>query len=44
LKRSQGGKADAELLLRICNPCDVFIEANPATAYERGWLIHRWDA
>ena len=44
LKRSQGGKADPALLLRICNHCDVFIEANRAIAYKRGWLIRSWDA
>jgi hypothetical protein len=44
LKRSQGGKADPQILMRICDPCDVYIETNPAIAYERGWLIHRWDA
>jgi hypothetical protein len=43
LKRSQGGKADPALLLRICNHCDVFIEANPAISYEHGWLIKSWD-
>jgi hypothetical protein len=44
LKRSQGGKADPAILMRICNHCDVFIEANPAIAYERGWLIKSWEA
>lgn len=44
VKRSQGGKADPAILLRICNPCDVYIEANPAEAYEKGWLIRSWDA
>jgi hypothetical protein len=44
LKRSQGGKADPAILMRICNHCDAFIEANPAISYERGWLIKSWEA
>src|SRR5215213_6297911 len=44
LKRSQGGKADPAILMRICDHCDAFIEANPAIAYERGWLIKSWEA
>jgi hypothetical protein len=44
LKRSQGGKADPAILMRICNLCDHYIETHPAIAYERGWLIKSWAA
>jgi hypothetical protein len=30
--------------MRICNPCDLYIESHPAESYERGWLIKSWEA
>jgi hypothetical protein len=44
LKRSQGGKADPAILMRICNLCDHYIETHVAEAYQRGWLIKSWEA
>jgi hypothetical protein len=44
LKRGQGGNADPAILMRICNPCDLYIESHPAESYERGWLIKSWEA
>jgi hypothetical protein len=44
LKRSQGGKADPAILMRICNLCDYYIETHVAESYERGWLIKSWEA
>lgn len=43
LKRSQGGLADPAYVVRVCWACDVFIEANPAKAYEAGLLIRSTD-
>ena len=40
--RSQGGHDGPTL--DVCAPCHLHIHANPAEAYERGWLRHRWDA
>jgi hypothetical protein len=44
LNRSQGGKADPELLKRTCAPCHRYIGDHPAEAYEKGWLIGSWEA
>lgn len=39
LMRSHGGKHEASNLLHVCAPTGHdFIHANPALAYEQGWL------
>ena len=38
LMRSQGGKHTADNLAATCHSCHVFIHANPAISYQRGWL------
>ena len=43
LNRSQGGKADPALLLRVCLACHARIGDHPADAYALGLLLHRWD-
>ncbi len=40
LRRSQGGGHDPDNLLHVCGPCHRFIHANPAVAFDNGWLIH----
>lgn len=42
--RSQGGGNEPENLARVCTPCHVFLHANPAWSYERGWLVKSWDS
>ena len=36
--RSHGGKHEADNLKATCHSCHVFIHANPAISYQRGWL------
>lgn len=38
LRRSKQGKGTADNGLHLCNPCHLWIHANPAISYERGWL------
>jgi hypothetical protein len=38
LRRSQGGKDDADNLLHLCLMGHDYIHANPALSYESGWL------
>jgi hypothetical protein len=38
LLRAQGGKHEAANLLHVCSQGHAFIHANPALAYEQGWL------
>jgi len=38
-RRSQGGAADAENALHVCNPCHLFIHANVELSVSRGWLL-----
>ena len=38
LRRSQGGKNEADNLLHLCLNGHSYIHANPALSYEQGWL------
>ena len=40
LLRSQGGRDTPENLLAVCSQCHWFIHENPATSYDRGWMLH----
>lgn len=44
LNRSQGGTDDDDNLMMVCWWCHRQIHDHPREAYERGLLIHRWDA
>lgn len=39
--RSQGGHDGPTI--DVCSPCHRYIHANPAEAYEQGWLKHAWE-
>jgi hypothetical protein len=41
--RSQGGDDSPANLLRLCLECHTWVHANPAEAYETGYLVHSWD-
>lgn len=41
--RSQGGDDSEANLVRLCLECHVWVHANPAEAYESGFLVHSWD-
>lgn len=41
LMRSQGGDHTEENLILVCHQIHHYIHANPAVAYERGWLLRR---
>lgn len=43
LMRSQGGTDDPGNLLWTCAECHRAIHHCPAEAFERGWLLHRWE-
>jgi len=38
LRRSQGGRDEADNLVSLCSGCHDFVHANPAWAYEAGFL------
>lgn len=43
--RGQGAdRHRQDLLLVLCSDAHDGIHANPSLAYERGWLLHSWDA
>lgn len=42
LLRAHGGHKGPTL--DVCLGCHLFIHANPAISYERGWLMHWWEA
>jgi hypothetical protein len=42
--RAQGGSNALTNLLAVCGRCHRYIHANPAAAYEHGWLIRRGAA
>lgn len=44
LMRSQGGTHDVENGLWVCSPGHLYVHANPAESYERGWLVKSWEA
>jgi len=39
LRRSQGGGGTVQNGLMCCRACHDWIHANPAIAYEKGWLL-----
>ena len=41
--RSQGGEHTVTNGLGVCDACHNKIHADPATSYEKGWLVHGWD-
>lgn len=43
-RRSQGGTNDPTNLIAVCVACHSYIHNHPAISYERGWLVHSWDA
>ena len=44
LMRSQGGTHDPENGLWVCSPGHLYIHAQPAESYEKGWLLRSWEA
>lgn len=42
--RSQGGPDTAENCMALCFTHHDYIHAHPAESYDRGWLLHSWDA
>lgn len=47
--RGMGGTSDPARntglanLVCLCRPCHDYVHANPAWAYEAGWLVHGWN-
>lgn len=39
LPRSHGGRDDRGSTMDLCRYCHRYVHANPALAYEHGWLI-----
>jgi hypothetical protein len=44
VRRSQIAGHHADLMLDSCHACHTYLHANPAEAYEHGWLKHGWEA
>lgn len=41
--RSQGGDNSPENIVDLCLECHGWVHANPAAAYESGWLVKSWQ-
>lgn len=41
LRKSQGGRDVPEHTRLTCGPCHLHLHANPAEAFERGWLLRK---
>ena len=39
LRRSHGGTGNPGNTLDLCSACHGFVHANPALAYEQGWMV-----
>ena len=42
-KRSQGGTHDLSNLMWSCDPCNTWVEDNPAEAHALGLVVKSWE-